>query len=230
MGLILRGKYRNGIFCPEPWKSWFFDSVEACSLGCVWPDDAVCHLAARFDASGFALVSAAALCADSVADDAAWNSRGAGAFAGCVFSSPIGCGEGIFRFTRIIGRIYVGCVIVSAPLAIVVSIALADPILLPATIIQSTVWVATTGTGLYCARTGKIQQHKEWMIRSYPMAMVFIFVRTIGEIPAIARMGLVGVHIVVWSCIAVACFLPSFLISWQALAVSRRVVKARAAV
>ena len=147
---------------------------------------------------------------------------------------------GVFQFSdrlrrrylavhRIVGRIYVGCVLISAPLAIAVSIALADPILLPATIIQSTVWVATTGTGLYCARTGKIQQHKEWMIRSYPMAMVFIFVRTIGEIPAIARMGLIGVHTVVWSCIAVACFLPSFLISWQALGASRRVVKARAA-
>ena len=87
----------------------------------------------------------------------------------------------------------------------------------------------TTATGLYCVRTGRIQQHREWMMRSYPFAMVFVVVRAILAIPAIARTGEIGIATVVWSVIATACFLPSFVIAWQALAASRRPGKVRAA-
>jgi hypothetical protein len=65
------------------------------------------------------------------------------------------------------------------------------------------------------------------MMRSYPFAMVFVVVRAIIAIPAIARMGELGVATVVWSVIATACFLPSFVIAWQALAATRRAVKAQ---
>jgi uncharacterized membrane protein len=146
---------------------------------------------------------------------------------------------GVFQFSdrlrrrylqlhRVLGRIYVGCVVVSAPLAIMVAVALPIPTLLPAATTQAVGWLLCTGTALYCARTGRIQQHREWMIRSYPFAAVFIVVRAIGMIPAIERMGLLGIEETVWGCIAAACMLPSFVIAWQALAVSRRPVKIRA--
>ena len=126
---------------------------------------------------------------------------------------------------RVMGRIYVGCVAISAPVAIVVAIRLPIMTLAMASTIQAVGWLATTATGLYCIRTGRIQQHREWMMRSYPFAMVFIVVRAINSIPAITRMGQIGIATVVWSVIATACFLPSFVIAWQALAASRRVVK-----
>ena len=127
---------------------------------------------------------------------------------------------------RVLGRIYVGCVAISAPVAIAISFARPIPTLTMASIIQSLGWVLTTATGLYCIRTKKIQQHREWMMRSYPFAMVFVVVRAISAIPAVERMGLVGVETVVWSVIATACFLPSFVIAWQTLAASRPVPKA----
>ena len=126
---------------------------------------------------------------------------------------------------RVLGRIYVGCVAISAPVAVAVALSLPNMTLNMASTIQAVGWVATTATALYCVRTGKIQQHREWMMRSYPFAMVFVVVRVIIAIPAIARMGEVGLATVVWSVIATACFLPSFVIAWQALAASRRVVK-----
>jgi hypothetical protein len=67
------------------------------------------------------------------------------------------------------------------------------------------------------------------MIRSYPFAAVFVVVRVINAIPAIERMGLIGTATVVWSVIAVACFLPSFVIAWQGLAGGKRAVKVRPA-
>jgi uncharacterized membrane protein YozB (DUF420 family) len=86
-----------------------------------------------------------------------------------------------------------------------------------ASTIQSFAWIVTTATALYCVRTGRIQQHREWMMRSYPFAMVFVVVRAIIAIPAVARTGELGVATVVWSVLAVACFLPSFLIAWKGL-------------
>ena len=130
---------------------------------------------------------------------------------------------------RVLGRIYVGCALTSAPLAVAVAAMLPTSSLLMASAVHSAGWILTTATGLYCARTGRIQQHREWMIRSYPLAMVFVVARAIGKIPAIERMGPLGVESVVWTVIATACFLPSFLLAWQALASSRKPVKVRAA-
>lgn len=147
---------------------------------------------------------------------------------------------GIFQFSnrlrarflqvhRVMGRVYVGCVAIAAPAAVVVALRLPVPTLAAASMIQALGWILTTGTALYCVRTGRISQHREWMIRSYPFAAVFVFVRAIIVIPAVARAGAMGLVGTVWASIAVACFLPSFMIAWQHLAASKRPAKVRAA-
>ncbi len=144
---------------------------------------------------------------------------------------------GIFQFSsrlrtrylkvhRIMGRIYVGCVALAAPAAVVVAAKLPIPTLWMASVIQAGGWILTTATALYCVRTGRISQHREWMIRSYPFAAVFVFVRAVIAIPAVARTGVLGLAETVWSMIALACFLPSVLIAWQHLAAGRRPAKA----
>ncbi len=130
---------------------------------------------------------------------------------------------------RVMGRVYVACVLIAAPVAVLVSHALPIPTLLAASTIQAAGWIVATGTALYCVRTGRIQQHREWMMRGYPFAMVFVVVRVITAIPAVNRMGVLGVEVTVWSVIATACFLPSFVIAWQALAKSKPAVKVRVA-
>ena len=147
---------------------------------------------------------------------------------------------GVFQFStrlrqkhlqlhRVMGRIYVGCVAIAAPIAIKISTVLVVPTLTMASIIQAFGWMVTTATALYCVRTGRIQQHREWMFRSYPFAVVFVVVRAIMAIPAVGRMGELGLATTVWSVIATACFLPSFLIAWQNLAQSKPAVKVRSA-
>lgn len=119
------------------------------------------------------------------------------------------------RLHRILGRLYVACVAVAAPVAIPIAIIQGPPTLIMAGIIQSVGWLLTTAVALYCIRTGNIQQHREWMIRSYPFAMVFVFARAMFAIPAIEALGEVGIVSVVWSTIAAACFIPSFVINWR---------------
>ncbi len=143
---------------------------------------------------------------------------------------------GIFQFStrlrqrhlqvhRVMGRIYVASMIIGAPAAVVVAFKLPIPSLFLGSLVQSGGWIIATATALYCVRTGKIQQHKEWMMRGYPFAMAFVVNRVILSIPAVQAMGVFGVITVVWSTNAVACFLPSYLIAWQALAASNKTGK-----
>ena len=127
---------------------------------------------------------------------------------------------------RLMGRIYVAGVFISAPAAMVVALKLPIPALTAASFVQGIGWMLATATALYCVRSGKIQQHREWMLRSYPFAAVFVVNRAILAIPAIAKGGLTSLAEVVWTVIAVACFLPSFLIEWQHLRAGNR-TKAR---
>jgi uncharacterized membrane protein len=124
------------------------------------------------------------------------------------------------RLHRILGRLYVAGVAVAAPTAVPVAIILGPPSLVMAAIVQSSGWLVTTAVALYCVRRGDIRQHQEWMMRSYPFAMVFVLGRAILAIPAVAALGEVGFVSVIWSLIAAACFVPSLVISWRAL--SRR--------
>jgi hypothetical protein len=86
----------------------------------------------------------------------------------------------------------------------------------------------TTAVALYCIRSGNVVQHRRWMMRSYPFAMVFTVARLIIPIPPILRMGLTGIEMVVWSTIALAALLPNILIEWPEMT-SRRKAKATAA-
>ena len=119
------------------------------------------------------------------------------------------------RLHRVLGRLYVAGVAVAAPTAVPVAIILGPPSLVMAAAIQSGGWLVTTAVALYCVRKGDIRQHQEWMIRSYPFAMVFVFAWAILAIPAVQALGEVGFVSVVWSLIAAACFLPSLVINWR---------------
>ena len=132
------------------------------------------------------------------------------------------------RLHRIMGRLYVAGVFISAPLAIPVAIRLGPPSLVMAATIQSLGWMLTTAIALYAVRRGDIRQHQEWMTRSYPFAMVFVIARALLAIPQLRELGEPGFVSVVWSCIALACFVPSLVISWRTV-FSRRAVSAKRA-
>jgi uncharacterized membrane protein len=121
------------------------------------------------------------------------------------------------KLHRVLGRVYVAGVAVAAPTAVPIAVILGPPALVMAATIQSAGWLVTTAIALYSVRRGDIRQHQEWMIRSYPFAMIFVLARAILAVPAVQALGEVGFVSVVWSLIAAACFVPSLVISWRAL-------------
>ncbi|HWS86401.1 MAG TPA: DUF2306 domain-containing protein [Pyrinomonadaceae bacterium] len=134
------------------------------------------------------------------------------------------------RLHRLLGRLYVAGAFISAPLAIPVAFRLGPPSLYMAATIQSCGWLVTTAIALYAIRKGDVRQHQEWMTRSYPFAMVFVVARVLLAVPAIREMGEPGFVSVVWGCIALACFVPSLVISWRSIFGRRAAAAGRAAV
>ena len=119
---------------------------------------------------------------------------------------------------RALGYVYVASVFISTPFAIPVAIKTGSLSLTAATAVQSFGWVVTTAIALYCVRRGNIEQHRRWMMRGYPFAMIFTVARLIIPIPPILRLGLPGIEMVVWTTIAAAAFLPSIFLDWAAIA------------
>ena len=131
------------------------------------------------------------------------------------------------RAHRIMGYIYVTCVMIGAPVAIPLAARVGTPSLVAASAVQAFGWMLCTGIALYCIRIGNIQQHRRWMIRGYPFAAVFTVARIIIPIPPVMRSGNVGIEIVVWTLIALAAFLPSVILEWHAIVARPATLKAR---
>jgi uncharacterized membrane protein YozB (DUF420 family) len=138
------------------------------------------------------------------------------------------------KFHRIAGRFYVAGVFIAAPLGFYIqyfeermgearsfSIAAA---------VDATLWMLTTGIAFAFILKGKVQQHRQWMTRSFAVALVFLEVRVILGITGWETLGPAVVETVVWVCLAFSILLADFALQWQELRRTRPIaVKAKAA-
>jgi uncharacterized membrane protein len=125
------------------------------------------------------------------------------------------------RFTkmhRVVGRIYIAAAFILAPLGVYIEY-LEERIgesrsLTIATLIDAILLVSTTACALFFIRNRKIQQHRQWMTRSYAVALIFFEVRLISGIFGLDESTIAG-DIVVWSCVALAIPLADILLQLQ---------------
>jgi uncharacterized membrane protein len=110
---------------------------------------------------------------------------------------------------RVVGRIYVAGVLVLAPVGAYVQY-LEEPLgtsrsFTIATVVDAVLLLVTTGIGFAFAVKRMIPQHRQWMTRSYAVALAFFEIRLILGVtgldvppdPAI-------VEIAVWACVALS--------------------------
>lgn len=135
------------------------------------------------------------------------------------------------RFHRVVGRFYVAGVFVAAPLGFYIqyfeermggarsfSAAAATDALL---------WMLTTGIAFAFILKGKVQQHRQWMTRSFAVALVFLEGRVILGVTGWGRLGPAAVETVVWICVAFSLLVGDIALQWQELR-AKRPVPARA--
>lgn len=117
------------------------------------------------------------------------------------------------RFTkthRVMGRFYVGGVLLGAPMGLYVqnfeSVHLypGDPVqfsLVIATAADAAIWMLATIMALRFILQQKVQLHRQWMSRSYACAIIFLEVRVIQGVFGIDEK---FTEIIVWCCVAAA--------------------------
>jgi uncharacterized membrane protein len=92
------------------------------------------------------------------------------------------------RFTklhRVVGRIYVAGALIGAPLGAYIQYRFDEHLGMTrgftiATIVDATLLMSTSLIALMFAMRGKIQLHRQWMTRSYAVAIIFLEVRLVS--------------------------------------------------
>jgi hypothetical protein len=139
------------------------------------------------------------------------------------------------RLHRVTGRVYVTSALVLAPLGAYIqyldeAVGAARSFTV-ATTIDAAILMTTTGVGFMFALKRMIPQHRQWMTRSYAVALVFVEVRVI--------LGITGwdqpfdwaiTETVVWSCLAFSVLAGDLANQWYELRSARlRPARAQAA-
>ena len=127
------------------------------------------------------------------------------------------------RFTklhRVVGRVYVFGALVAAPLGVYIQYF--DERLggtrtfTAAAAVDAFLLMTTTAIAFVFAMQRKIQLHRQWMTRSYAVAIVFLEVRVITGVLGWDR-NLALVEATVWACLPLALLLADVVIQWQEL-------------
>lgn len=129
------------------------------------------------------------------------------------------------RLHRVAGRVYVLGAFVGAPLGVYTQYV--DERLgstrgfTVATALDATLWLTVTAIAFVFATRGMIPQHRQWMTRSFAVAIVFLEVRVIMGVTGWDKLpGPVADRItetVVWSCVAASLLLADIVVYWQDL-------------
>ena len=137
------------------------------------------------------------------------------------------------RLHRVVGRFYVAGALIAAPMGFYIQFfqermggarsfsiaALAD----------ATLWMLTTAIAFTFILKGKVQQHRQWMTRSYAVALVFLEVRVILGVSGWENLRPPVDETVVWMCLVFSILLADLALQVQELRRLRPVqVKAQA--
>jgi uncharacterized membrane protein len=122
---------------------------------------------------------------------------------------------------RVVGRIYVAGVFVAAPLGVYIQYfeeRTGDPRSFSvAAAVDATLWMVTTGIACAFVLKGKVQQHRQWMTRSFAVALVFLEVRVIGGLGGWETLDVHANETIVWTCLAFSILLADIILQCQEL-------------
>lgn len=129
------------------------------------------------------------------------------------------------KLHRIVGRIYVVGVFLAGPLGLYIQYfqertggARSFTIAAAA---DAALWMATTAIAMVFILKGRVQEHQQWMTRSFAVALVFLEGRVIGGVTGWENLGDRASETIVWACLAFSILSADLVLQWQQLARSR---------
>ena len=138
------------------------------------------------------------------------------------------------KLHRVIGRIYVAGVFVAAPLGFYIQYfeeRTGDPRSFSiAAAVDAALWMMTTGIALVFIFKGQVQEHRQWMTRSFAVALVFLEGRVIGGVTGWDALDIRVTETIVWCCLAFSVLSADLVLQWQQLWPSRSTVRRQSSV
>ncbi len=131
------------------------------------------------------------------------------------------------KFHRVVGRFYVAGVFIGAPMGLYIqyfeermggarSFSFAAGT-------DAALWMLTTAVAIFFILKGKVQQHRQWMTRSFAVAIVFLEVRVVGGVTGWERLGPSAIETMVWMCVAFSLLFADIALQWRDFSLSRAV-------
>jgi uncharacterized membrane protein len=129
------------------------------------------------------------------------------------------------KFHRVAGRIYVASAMILAPLGAYIQYFQermgAPRSFSVAGVVDAVLLMLTTGIAFAFILNGKVQQHRQWMTRSFAVALVFLEVRVVQGVTGWENLGLAATETIVWSCLAFSLLSADIVLQVQELWRSR---------
>jgi uncharacterized membrane protein len=126
------------------------------------------------------------------------------------------------KLHHVAGYIYIVCAFIAAPLGVYIQHAnekLGDARSFTLeTVFQGGLWALTTAIALAFILNGKVQQHRQWMVRSFGTGpLIFMEVRIIGGITGWENLGPHVNEVIVWSCTLSSVFIADLVLQAEEL-------------
>jgi uncharacterized membrane protein len=133
------------------------------------------------------------------------------------------------KLHRVVGRIYVAGVFVAAPLGFYIQYfqeRTGDPRSFSIfAAVDAALWMITTGIALFFILKEKVQEHRQWMTRSFAVALVFLEGRVIGGVTGWETLDIHVTETILWCCLAFSIPLADLVLQWQQLRPSRSMIR-----
>ena len=130
-------------------------------------------------------------------------------------------------FHRMLGKVYIGAVTISAPVAVYMGTSTLEPRTIRVEqVFQGGFWLLSAWVAFACIRSGQMALHKAWMMRSYAFTLIFISSRVPDAF--ISSYSDQGLSDLLWGLVAIGVIAPEIILTTQSLW-RIRAAKARAA-
>ena len=127
-----------------------------------------------------------------------------------------------FKRHRIMGRVYVTCIAIAAPLAFYLELRTPGAPMKFANGVMSVVWFLCTLAAFITARNRQLTAHRQWMIRSYVFTLNFLIARIPNPIPRYFNLSPTAFALNLLFLSICYLFFTDVYFNWRELTISRK--------
>ncbi|HXV16035.1 MAG TPA: DUF2306 domain-containing protein, partial [Gemmatimonadaceae bacterium] len=101
---------------------------------------------------------------------------------------------------RITGLVYIGGIVLASSAGIYLSMFTVPRAFGIALFFMATTWLLTVAMAYIAIRQGRVESHKEWMIRGYVLTFAFVTIRYLTDLPILTSLGPMRDPTLGWVC------------------------------